>query len=122
MKINLNNVFFTHKSSTCFSHDGNPLSVYSSYQDALESADYASINLVPYQCERCGLFHLKPEAFYCEKVIRKCNCVDSNGKAKATYKTKEDAVKMANIRKNFGNITVYLCPEGYGYHLTSHAY
>ena len=119
MKINLTNIYYARKSSTCMNKDGKPLSFYSSFSEAQESANYIGF-MVPYLCNNCGNYHLKPEAFYCEKIKRSCNCVDHNGKPKDTYKTKSDALKMVNIRANAGiTLNIYKCPQGYGYHLTS---
>ena len=102
------------------SKDGNPLSVYSSYNSALESASYTGKNMIPYCCQRCGKYHLKPKEYYCEKVFSRCDCVDHNGKPKDTYKTMNDALKMVKIRAGSGiKLSVYKCPLGYGYHLTS---
>lgn len=121
MKINLNRIFYVKKSSTCMNKDGNPLSVYSNYSEAVESANYIGNNLIPYFCEKYKYYHLKPEKFYCKQVERKCSCVDHNGNPKKTYMTQEDAEKMANIRAVSGaKLTVYKCPAGIGFHLTSH--
>ena len=51
------------KSTTCFGKQtGRPLTEYDSEYDALDGADYANSkygqNLVPYQCDTCGLWHL----------------------------------------------------------------
>ena len=120
MKIKFNQIYFTHKSMTCFSKEGNPLSVYESYQEAQNSAQYIGKVFIPYLCKKCGKFHLKPEEFYCEKVIRVCSCVDHNGKPKDSYKTREDALKMVHIRAKAGiKLHVYKCPRGKYYHLTS---
>lgn len=121
MTINLNTIYFSKKSSICMSKDGNPLSVYDSYQEALSSANYIGKNLIPYQCEYCNYYHLKPEEFYCEKLTRRCNCVDHNGCKKDTYKTESDAMKIVKIWAKKGKfLRIYKCPQGEGYHLSSH--
>lgn len=103
------------------SRSGNPLSEYESYDNALESASYVDKNLVPYQCEKCGRYHLKPKEFYYEKSKGVCSCRAHDGSLKLSYKTYEDAQKMVNIRANAGvTLNIYKCPEGNGYHLTSH--
>lgn len=120
MKININQIYYSHKSSTCMNKDGKALSVYESYQEAQRSAHYIGKSFIPYLCSTCGKYHLKPEEFYCEKINRICNCVDHNGKPKDSYKTESDAQKMAKIRSASGiELFVYKCPFGCGYHLTS---
>ncbi len=124
MKMNISNIYISNKSETCFSKNGNPLSVYESYSEALESADYqfasAGIKFSPYQCDTCGKYHLKPTEFYCKKLSSFCSCTDHNGKRKDSYETRSDAEKMINIRKRAGvTLYVYACPQGKGYHLTS---
>ena len=119
MKLNLTNVYYSKKSSTCMNKDGKPLSFYSSFEEAQECANYIG-NMVPYLCSMCGKFHLIPQEFYCEKIKRVCTCVDHKGQPKHTYKTKADALKMVNIRAKAGIILhVYKCPQNSGYHLSS---
>lgn len=121
MKINLNKIYYVRKSDSCMNKNGQPLSVYDSYDEAMQSANYIGSDLVPYHCDNCNRYHLKPEKFYCEKIKRNCSCVDHNGKIKETYKTKEDALKMLAIRSEGGvKLYVYKCPNGIGYHLSSH--
>ena len=40
MKMNINQIYYSHKSSTCMNKDGKALSVYDSYQEAQNSARY----------------------------------------------------------------------------------
>lgn len=121
MKYNTNQFVIVQKSATCMSRFGNFLSEYESYEDALKSARYLNKNFVPYQCKKCGKYHLKPQEFYCEKLQSLCSCRSHDGNLKDSYKTYDDAQKMANIRANAGvKLNVYECPEGNGYHLTSH--
>ena len=113
MKINLNNFYYSHKSETCMNKDGKPLSVYASYNEAQASADYVGKDFIPYQCSKCGMYHLKPKEFYCEKVTRRCDCVDHNGQPKDTYKPQEDAQRMIRIRSKAGiQLNVYPCLVG----------
>lgn len=124
MKMNLSNIYIAHKSETCFSKSGNPLSVYRNFSEAQESADYqysqSGVSLTVYKCNACGKYHLKPTEFYCEKLSSVCSCTDHNGKKKDAYPTAQDAEKMVNIRKSAGiTLFVYKCPQGNGYHLTS---
>lgn len=124
MKINATRIYISHKSETCFSKSGNPLSVYRSLSEAQESADYqfsqGGTQLSPYLCKVCGKFHLKPTEFYCKKTNSSCLCTDRNGNRKDCYETRSDAEKMVNIRAKAGiALYVYPCPQGNGFHLTS---
>ncbi len=124
MKINISNIYIIHKSETCFSKNGNPLSVYNSFAEAQESANYQShqsaTSMTAYQCATCGKYHLKPTEFYCKKLSSYCSCTDHNGKRKDAYPTEQDAEKMISIRKRDGvTLYTYRCPQGNGYHLTS---
>lgn len=124
MKMNLSNFYISHKSKTCFSISGNPLSVYKTFSEAQESADYqlshGEIQMSVYKCSVCGNFHLKPSKFFCKKINSSCSCTDHNGKRKDTYETLSDAEKMVNIRAIAGiKLYVYKCPQGKGFHLTS---
>lgn len=115
------------KSSTCFSRTGNPLTEYDTVDEAQSSADYEreriGCDLVPYQCPKCGKFHLKPREFFVQKLTTRCSCSDVNGNAKDAYPTRAEAEKMAGIRAKAGvHLSVYECPEGNGFHLTSHPF
>lgn len=124
MKLRTTNIYFTHKSSTCFSKVGVPLSEYGSFREAQESSQYLSvgsnIKMVPYMCSVCNKYHLKPEEYYCNKITKGCNCRDHNGNSKYLYATLADAEKMVKIRAEAGvKLSVYKCPDYDGYHLTS---
>ena len=126
-RVNTNKIYVSHKSTTCFSVNDTPLSYYYSEKEAQESADYQNLQnrskLIPYVCSRCGKYHLKPREFYCQKKDSECSCLDHNGNKKSAYLTKESAEKMASIRARAGIcLTVYPCPYGNGWHLTSNAY
>ena len=115
------------KSSTCFSRTGNPLTEYDTVDEAQSSADYEreriGCDLVPYKCPKCGKFHLKPRKFFVQKLTTRCSCSDVNGNAKDAYPTRAEAEKMAGIRAKAGvHLSVYKCPEGNGFHLTSHPF
>lgn len=123
MKYRTNQFIIVQKSKTCMSKFGEFLSEYKLYNEALESARHSNINFVPYQCKKCFKYHLKPQEFYCEKLQTECSCRSHDGNMKDSYKTYADAQKMASIRANTGvKLNVYKCPEGNGYHLTSHFY
>lgn len=121
--INYNNFYISHKSKTCFSHKGEPLSEYNTEEEAQESAKYLfseGKKMVPYYCVKCNKYHLKPEEFYCKKIKSSCNCKSHLGDIKCTYESKQDAEKMCAIRAQAGiKLFVYKCPSGQGYHLTS---
>lgn len=124
MKLNSTKFYVSHKSKSCFSKSGNPLSVYKSLSEAQESADYqlsqSGVRLSPYRCSICGDFHLKPTDFFVKKIISSCSCTDHNGRKKDCYETRSDAEKMASIRASVGiQLYVYSCPQGIGFHLTS---
>ncbi len=112
------------KSETCFSKsNGNALSVYSSSDEALNSATYTNNkygrNLIPYQCDRCNLWHLSPKSRYTQST--ECTiCTDRNGSLKQLYISKRDAQKRANIlfEENGILLNVYSCPHESGFHLT----
>ena len=61
--MNISHIYIPHKSETCFSMIGNQLSVYGSFSEAQESANYqfsqTGIQLPVYQCGICGKYHLK---------------------------------------------------------------
>lgn len=116
------------KSETCFKKNREPLSEYDTLLAAQKSADYEynrtpELHLIPYQCSKCGKYHLKPEEYYVRKIPSTCGCDDSDGFIKDSYLTKEDAKKMARIRAKAGVVLYpYPCPYGNGWHLTSHPY
>ena len=116
------------KSSTCFSRSGNPLSEFNSFEEAQASADYekkrnGDCDLVPYECMKCLKFHLKPKEFYVPKLSTKCSCRNTEGKPKDAYPLEDAAQKMAEIRGKSGvRLFVYRCPDGNGWHLTSHPF
>lgn len=120
------NIYIPHKSTTCFSKNKTPLSVYNSEQAAQESADYIYSQtqncLTPYLCKNCSKYHLAPSDFYCNRLTSNCSCVDHSGNRKISYTTEADANRMKNIRALDGiALTVYRCPQKNGWHLTSHA-
>lgn len=113
------------KSDTCIGKvSGEPLSVYESKYEADEAAEYANTqydnNLSPYQCTKCGEWHLAPQNRHTPNS--KCHdCKDSNGNLKALYETRETAQRRADIlaEERNVNLSVYPCPYNAGWHLTS---
>lgn len=94
------------KSSTCFSKSGNPLSFFMTEAEAQESADHErnerGMSLYPYQCERCGLWHLAPQESRVAFKEDACSCRDSLGRSKRLYATQEDAEKAGRSPKKRG--------------------
>ena len=112
------------KSDTCFGKKtGRPLTEYDSEAEALEGAAYAKErygqNLMPYRCDRCGLWHLAPKSRHTPS--EPCAyCTGADGKPKEAYKTQRSAQRRADIiRKEQGvELKVYPCEYGSGWHLT----
>ena len=111
------------KSTTCNGSNGQPLTEYPSEATALEAAKYASkqyrSDLVPYRCSRCDYWHLSPRSR--NTPSDGCSfCTSSNGEPKASYRSKRDAVRRAQIiREEKGlKLKVYACPHNRGWHLT----
>ena len=112
------------KSQTCFgTKSGKPLTEYDSQQEAQEGANYANKtygqNLVPYQCDTCGLWHLALGNR--QTPSKPCpHCTGTDGQLKEAYQSQKDAQKRANIiRKEQGVVlSVYACEHGNGWHLT----
>jgi hypothetical protein len=111
------------KSEICFKKDGEPLSTYLSKHEAIEGADHVRMNygnhLLPYECSRCGYWHLSPKERHTPSKI--CiYCLDSKGMSKELYETREDAERRAEIIANEQEIKlkVYKCPHQNGWHLT----
>jgi hypothetical protein len=112
-----------YKSEICFKKDGEPLSTYLSEDDAINGADHVRINygnhLLPYECSRCGYWHLSPKERHTpSKTCRYCQ--DSMGGSKELYETREDAERRAKIiTKEQGiRLKVYPCDYQAGWHLT----
>jgi len=112
------------KSTTCFSKNtNNPLSVYATESEAQQSANYQLQNgrsLYPYHCTRCGLWHLAPTESRINVLHKACHCEDSLGRHKDLYLSREDAEKARRKRESegAGQLYVYECPDGRGFHLT----
>ncbi|MDA3884119.1 MAG: hypothetical protein PF638_00830 [Candidatus Delongbacteria bacterium] len=111
------------KSSSCFSRNGKPLTEYYTEMDALDSAAYIESQLnremIPYCCEKCGLWHLAPSDR--QTPSKKCMyCKDSKGSHKELYFKRIDAIRRAEIifKEKGIKLKVYECPEEDGYHLT----
>ncbi|MDR2728288.1 MAG: hypothetical protein LBB56_04085 [Chitinispirillales bacterium] len=105
------------KSASCFGRDGKPLSVYYSESEANEGAYHVKshyrLNLSPYQCSRCGFWHLSPSS-------RQTPSRDCIACGKRLYESKEGAQKRAGIIENEQGIRlkIYRCPHQNGWHLS----
>ena len=112
------------KSETCTGKKtGKPLTEYDSEADALEGAQYANSryrqNMVPYQCDECGLWHLSP--LERQTPSTKCGyCTGADGKPKDSYQSRELAQRRADIlrREQGAVLNLYPCEYGNGWHLT----
>lgn len=97
------------KSDTCFGKSGNPLSVFETELEAQGSADYErgqGRNLYPYQCKKCGLWHLAPEESRVDFRENACSCTDSRGDGKHLYATREDAKKAMETSEEARDVRV----------------
>jgi len=108
------------KSLTCYGKNG-ALSTYSSESEAEYGANQArgyGKNFSPYQCTKCGLWHLSPKERHTPS--RECTCTDSHGRPKQLYETKEAAeIRAEIIEKERGEkLNIYICPRQDGWHLT----
>lgn len=110
-------------SPDCFGKiSGKPLKSYYTERDAIEAASYVKNKYgneqVAYKCNNCGYWHLSPANR--QTPSRTCSCVDSHGKPKQLYKTREDAEKRRDIifREQGKDLDVYRCKVSSGWHLT----
>ncbi|MBT3602837.1 MAG: hypothetical protein HOE48_24005 [Candidatus Latescibacteria bacterium] len=114
----------SQKSQTCFgTKSAKPLTEYDSKQEAQQGANHANKmyqqNLVPYQCDKCGQWHLALGNR--QTPSKPCHrCTGTDGKFKEAYQSREDAQKRANILQEEQGVTlgVYACEHGNGWHLT----
>ncbi len=111
------------KSETCFGRNGASLNSYDERFEAAEHARYLKhehgSSMVPYECERCGFWHLSPADRQTSSTV--CGfCTDRSGNRKDLYLTKPDALRRAEISKKEKGVTlnVYKCPHQTGWHLT----
>lgn len=115
----------SEKSKTCVGKlSGKPLTEYDSEEEARQGADYANrnyknTNLTPYECDRCGEWHLAPKNRQTPSTKCAC-CTGSDGRPKDLYKTRDDARRRADIIKSEKGVSlnVYQCQYSGGWHLT----
>lgn len=79
-----------------------------------------AVESIPYQCEKCGYWHLAPTSSKLNVQRNACSCLDSNRRHKALYLTREDAEKqrMKSEAEQHISLKIYSCNEGKGFHLT----
>jgi hypothetical protein len=112
------------KSETCLGkRSGKALSQYFDEDEAKNAAQYSKKNykqdLAPYECNKCGFWHLSPKARITPS--KKCgSCTAGDGTYKDTYRTKKEANTRANIiyGEQRLDLKVYKCRYGDGWHLT----
>ena len=115
------------KSNTCIGQNGS-LTSYQNIKEAREAANYQNrysgfdFKLEPYQCKKCGYFHLGRADRNTHN--ERSSCLDSNGRPKDGYPTQEDAQRRAEIIKEEKGITLftYKCPYCMNWHLTHTRY
>lgn len=109
-------------SAICKKKDGTPLKAYESKIEADKAIKYVKDKYgnkqVSYKCSKCGCWHLSPMER--QTPNHRSNCLDSQGKIKQAYPTKESAETRAQIiSKEQGiRIFVYKCDQCGEYHLT----
>jgi len=89
------------KSETCFGKmSGKPLTQYYDAEEAEGAAEYSKEyygnDLSPYNCNKCGLWHLSPMGR--QTPSQKCSrCTGGDGVEKDAYRSKREAHLRANI-------------------------
>jgi len=112
------------KSNTCFKKNGEPLSVYSTWEEAERAAKYVKTNfgleVVPYGCKKCKKYHHSPKDRHTPS--RTCDyCTDSHGEYKELYESYEAAERRRRIIYEEKGIwlNIYECKYYLGgYHFT----
>ena len=113
-------------SGTCKTKDGTPLKSYESEAEAKEAVKFVKNKYkneqVSYKCSNCGFWHLSPKER--QTPNHKSNCLDSTGKPKQAYPSKEVAVTRAKIifEEQGIKLYVYHCAQCGEYHLTHKQY
>lgn len=114
------------ESAVCKKKDGKPLKSYESEFEAKEAIEYVKMKYgdeqVIYKCSKCNFWHLSPKER--QTPNHKSNCLDSNGKPKQAYPTKESAEARAKIifEEQGTKLYVYQCDQCGEYHLTHTQY
>ena len=108
--------------SACKKQDGSKLKAYKTEAEANEAILYIKkrygTEQVKYKCPKCGCWHLSPKDR--QTPNHKSNCLDSTGKPKQAYPTKESAETRAKIilKEQGKKLYVYKCDKCGEYHLT----
>jgi len=115
------------KSESCFGRTGASLNAYDEKSEATEHARYLKQErgsvMVPYECGRCGSWHLSPQERQTSSTV--CGfCRDRSGGSKDLYATKRDTERRSEITRSEKGIelAVYECPYQKGWHLTKERY
>jgi len=102
---------------------GQYVTEYDSFEEAQAGAEHVEWThgrqFLPYQCDRCGQWHLTPRDR--QTPSTRCSyCRGSNGRPKDAYDTERDAQRRADIlhQEKGIRLRVYKCPHGHGWHLT----
>ena len=110
-------------SDICFSKTtGKPLKSYESENEEEEAIEYVKATYgneqVKYLCQKCGFWHLSPKDR--QTPNHKSSCLDSNGKPKQAYPTRETALRRAEIIYEEKGIRLYVyhCEDCGEWHLT----
>ncbi len=111
------------KSNTCTGQNG-PLTSYQNIKEARDAANYQNrysrfnFKLEPYQCNKCGYFHLGRADRNTHN--ERSTCLDSSGHYKDKYPTEADARRRADIIKEEKGVTLYVykCSNCGMWHLT----
>lgn len=90
-------------------------------QAAAKTASHQpGVYLVPYSCTVCGYWHLAPKDAKPANPTCKL-CLDSGGHSKTAFQSMEEALSVAetSLWSKGVLLSVYRCPHGLGWHLTS---
>ncbi|HCE3305607.1 TPA: hypothetical protein NG563_000387 [Vibrio parahaemolyticus] len=112
------------KSETCLGKmSGQPLTEYYTEDDAKNAAEYSKEHygndLTPYNCTKCGLWHLSPRSR--QTSSKKCSrCTGRDGVYKDSYRSKREARLRADIiyEEHGISLRAYKCKYRSGWHLT----
>jgi rubrerythrin len=113
-------------SDICKKKDGTSLKSYESEFEADETISYVKSRYgndqVKYKCSKCGYWHLSPKER--QTPNHKSNCLDSQGKIKQAYSTRESAETRAKIiyEEKGKRLFVYKCDLCGEFHLTHTQY
>jgi hypothetical protein len=110
-------------SETCLSKStGQPLKSYENELEAEDAIGYVKAaygnEQVKYLCQKCGYWHLSPKNR--QTPNHKSYCLDSNGRPKQAYPTRESALRRAEIiyEERGTQLYVYHCADCDEWHLT----